>query len=401
MTATISPSDVYDKDLNFLFGSGASYGLLPTLALGIQTGEGKSWSLEDLATHFENTGDVRLTPLFMHYYRACIDPAQGFTIESTKGDPTREAVVKNYSDFLSNLLHILQYRKSLEKRCNLFTTNYDGCFPLVADEILRQGSVDFVLNDGARGFSRRYLQARNFNTFVCQTGIFERHQTSIPQINLIHLHGSVYWRKCEDNIVVEYDDDSLGGLLSVDVLKRLDAFSAALEDRTATLASLPYPELTQAERDAFWRTYKKLPIVNPTKWKFHETVFEEHYYQMLRTLSYELEKPNAVLITFGFSFADEHILNLVRRSLSNPHLQVFICCYSASTSLRLNELFRGHRNVRCLFLEDAAMDFTAFNERVFSSRPPAPTPASTSIPPAPQEFARSAIPAATHAGGAA
>src|SRR5260221_9249952 len=48
-------------------------------------------------------------------------------------------------------------------------------------------------------------------------------------------------------------------------------------------------------------------LFRSTKWKFHETVYEEHYYQMLRLLSYELEKPNAVLITFGFSFADEHI----------------------------------------------------------------------------------------------
>ncbi|WP_395351834.1 SIR2 family protein [Variovorax sp. UC122_21] len=384
MTATISPSDVYDKNLNFLFGSGASFGLFPTLSLGIQTDEGKSWSLEDLATHFENTGDERLTPLFMHYYRACIDPAQKFTIASAEGDSVRESVVKNYSTFIKNILQILQHRKPMEKRCNLFTTNYDGCFPLVADKILQQGDTDFVLNDGARGFSRRYLQARNFNTFVCQTGIFERHQTSIPQINLVHVHGSVYWRKDGDNIVVEYDDDSLGGLLSVDVLGRLQAFSTALEDKGATLASLPFPAFTQVERDAFWMAYKKLPIVNPTKWKFHETVFEEHYYQMLRMLSYELEKPNAVLITFGFSFADEHILNLVKRSLSNPHLQVFICCYSAGSSERLSETFRGYNNVRCVVIEDGVMDFTAFNERVFFVSPPAPltapTPISISMP---------------------
>lgn len=375
MTETISPSDVYDKDLNFLFGSGASFGLFPTLALGMKKNDGTSWSLEDLASHFEKTGDERLIPLFMHYYRACIDPAQKFTIASTLGNATRKRVVENYSAFLKVVLKILQHRKALEKRCNLFTTNYDGCFPLVADKILQQGDIDFVLNDGARGFSRRYLQARNFNTFLCQTGIFERHQTSIPQINLVHVHGSVYWRKDRDNIVVEYDDDALGGLLSLEALARLDAFSAVLEDKTATLENLPYPDFTKAERDSFWATYEKLPIVNPTKWKFHETVFEEHYYQMLRMLSYELEKPNAVLITFGFSFADEHILNLVKRSLSNPHLQVFVCCYSVETRDSLREVFRIHSNVRCIALEDAEMDFTAFNERVFFIDSPKPVSA--------------------------
>lgn len=383
MTATISPSDIYDKDLNFLFGSGASFGLFPTLALAIQTPEGKSWSLEDLASHFENTNDDRLVPLFMHYYSACINPAQKFTLESARGDETRERVVKNYSNFIGTVLQILHHRKAMEKRCNLFTTNYDGCFPLVADKLLQQGDIDFVLNDGTRGFSHRYLQARNFNTFVCQTGIFERHQASIPQINLVHVHGSVYWKKDKSNILVEYDDDSLGGLLSTEALTKLQPFSNALENKAATMETLPHPAFTAEEKHAFWSAYKKLPIVNPTKWKFHETVFEEHYYQMLRMLSYELEKPNAVLITFGFSFADEHILNLVKRSLSNPRLQVFICCYNVGTRDWLSGIFRGHRNVRCLAIDDAAMDFTAFNERVFFINPPPPEAAAAAAGGAP------------------
>lgn len=365
MNETISPSDVYDKDLNFLFGSGASFGLFPTLALGIQNELGKSWSLEDLATHFESNSDPRLIPLFMHYYNACIHPAQIFTLDSVAGDCTREQVVASYRSFLGTILRILQRRKALDRRCNIFTTNYDGCFPLVADEILREGSIDFLLNDGARGFSRRYLQARNFNTYLCQTGIFERHQASIPQINLVHVHGSVYWHKEKSSIVVDYMPSPTTSLLSASALLKLAPFSACLGNTTAKLANLEDPGFTKAELDEFWSSYEKLPIVNPTKWKFHETVFEEHYYQMLRMLSYELEKPNAVLITFGFSFADEHILNLVKRSLSNPHLQVFVCCYSKGTRDALENEFRGHRNVRCIALDDGQMDFSAFNERIF------------------------------------
>lgn len=34
----------------------------------------------------------------------------------------------------------------------------------------------------------------------------------------------------------------------------------------------------------------KIAIVKPTKFKFSETVFQEHYYQMLRVYSQELEK---------------------------------------------------------------------------------------------------------------
>jgi hypothetical protein len=381
MNETISPGEVYDKDLNFLFGSGASFGLFPTLALKIKNDQGKPWTLEQLATHFEDSNDPRYVALFMHYYQSCIHPAQVFGLESVAGNERKGQVVNNYRTFLNNILQLLQRRKALDRRCNVFTTNYDGCFPLVADEILRQGNVDFLLNDGARGFRRRYLQARNFKTYLCQTGVFERHQASVPQINLIHVHGSIYWQKETANIIVDYETRPSETLLSPETRAKLAPFSACLDNADATLADLQNPNFTGTEIDAFWSAYKSLPIVNPTKWKFHETVFEEHYYQMLRMLSYELEKPNAVLITFGFSFADEHILNLVKRSLSNPHLQVFVCCYSQSTRDMLRAEFRGFNNVRCLALEVGLMDFTAFNEQVFLLDQPQSAATATSSEP--------------------
>ncbi len=159
-------------------------------------------------------------------------------------------------------------------------------------------------------------------------------------------------------------------------LAQAKPFSAALENQDAVLADLPAADFPDEALNAFWTQYKVMPIVNPTKWKFHETVYEEHYYQMLRLLSYELEKPNAVLITFGFSFADEHILNLVMRSLSNPRLQAFVCCYSAKSHAAMEDAFKGYRNVKCLVLpDDQKMDFTAFNEQVLAwPEAAAPTP---------------------------
>lgn len=357
--------DIYDKDVNFLFGSGASSGLLPTLQLDIKRENGgESWTLEGLATHFEKTKDNRLIPLFMHYYHSCIRPAETLTIAAVNETEGGRVVVDNYRRFLESILVMLQRRKALERRCNIFTTNYDGCFPLVADEIIERGHIDFVLNDGTRGFTKRTLQARNFNSFLCQSGVFGRHQNSIPQINLIHLHGSVYWSKANGGIQVDYDLSKSNSLLNGVLIKKIQPFSAVLANSEASLGDLVDPKFDSAELDSFWAEYQQKPIVNPTKWKFHETVYEEHYYQMLRLLSYELEKPNAVLITFAFSFADEHILNLVMRSLSNPGLQVFICCYNQATRLSLSETFKGHLNVQCIALEEGVMDFSAFNDRV-------------------------------------
>lgn len=363
----ISIGDIYDKDINFLFGSGASTGLLPTLQLQMRTGVGDGrYSLEELATKFEQEdGDRRrLVPLFMHYYSSCIRPAERLTLDAAIATEAGAKTIQNYRTFLTTALEMVSRRRQLDRRCNLFTTNYDGCFPLVADELIREGRTEFVLNDGTRGFTKRVLHARNFGAYLCQAGVFGRYQSSIPQVNLIHLHGSVYWSKAGSAIQVSYDTEDRQDLLDADTTEALQPFSAALNNPDAELAQLPDTGIDDDMLDAFWAKYERMPIVNPTKWKFHETVYEEHYYQMLRLLSYELEKRNAVLITFGFSFADEHILNLVMRSLSNPGLQVFVCCYSASARASMEEKFKGHRNVKCLALDGENMDFTAFNEKV-------------------------------------
>lgn len=365
----ISIGDIYDKDINFLFGSGASAGLLPTLQLQMRTGEGEArYSLEELATKFEKEDEDhrRLMPLFMHYYSSCIRPAEQLTLAGAVATEAGAKAIKNYRTFLTTALEMVKRRKALDRRCNIFTTNYDGCFPLVADALINEGRTDFVLNDGTRGFTRRVLQARNFGSYLCQAGVYGRYQSSIPQVNLIHLHGSVYWSKSAGAIQVGYDLSDREGLLDDGAAALLEPFSVALDNPAAVLADLPDAGFTDEMLKVFWAKYQQMPIVNPTKWKFHETVYEEHYYQMLRLLSYELEKPNAVLITFGFSFADEHILNLVMRSLSNPGLQVFVCCYSVSGYAAMEDKFKGHRNVKILVLEEGVMDFSAFNEKVLA-----------------------------------
>jgi hypothetical protein len=383
MSSLIKVEDVYDSHLNFLIGSGASFGLFPTLALKVKDAGGTAQTIETLATHFDQQKDLnRHSLLFMHYYRECIRPVCQFTVQSADGDPAKGGVLKNYRTFIETVVTLLDRRRPLDKRCNVFTTNYDGCFSHMADAILEAGSIDFVLNDGTRGFHRKVVQARNFNSFLCQSGVFDLHHSSVPQINLIHLHGSVYWRKADGNIAVDYQPTGDADIVPAVAGEALTHFSACLASEDKTIADLPTFEFPPHVRAEFWSEYEQLPIVNPTKWKFHETVFEEHYYQMLRLLSYELERPNAVLITFGFSFADEHILNLVRRSLSNPRLQVFVCCFDAAEADRMKAHFKGFRNVQCVTLDEGPLDFAAFNESVFSLREHAGKPSSSAAAPA-------------------
>lgn len=372
MTLNFSLSDVYDKNVSFLIGSGASFGLFPTLALGVKDQNGEKTTVETLATCLVGGREnPQYTALFMHYYKQCIEPVLTVDYAAAAGDGVKAAVLDNYTKFLRTILFMLGRKKSGDKKvCNVFTTNYDGCLAFAAEELLRDGSNEFHINDGTQGFKRRFLDARNFNTVLTQTGVFGRHRNDVPQINLIQLHGSAYWYKDEQRIQVSYSQGNDSRLLENAGFAKCAAFSAALQDANSTVANLPNVDFEAEEVSEFWGRYDALPIVNPTKWKFHETVFEEHYYQMLRYLSYELEQSNSVLITFGFSFADEHIKNLIKRSLSNPTLQVFVCCFNKADAEFIDFEFSQFPNVQPVLLDDV-MDFSAFNAQVFAVSPQA------------------------------
>jgi hypothetical protein len=366
MTTTPHQADLYEKNINFLIGAGASAGLFPTLQLALKDGEGKWVTVETLATMFEASGQSeQKTALFAYYYQHVIEvvlKAKYETLELLHDAPHQ------YKEFLTTILLMLNRKRAGEpKRCNIFTTNYDGCLEFAADQLLKESPFDFCVNDGAKGFQRRVLDAKNFNQSVTEMGVFGRHRTEIPQININHLHGSVYWHRHGDSqIIVDYWKDSKEREIQSDIWEACSNFSKVLQNDTLTTADLPKVAITEQQMAHFWEQYNKLPIVNPTKWKFHETVFDEHYYQMLRHLSYELERPNSVLLVFGFSFADEHIRNLVKRSLSNPGLQMFVYCFRKADVEFIQKMFAKFPNVKPIGLDDKNIDFKEFNSLLTS-----------------------------------
>lgn len=365
----INKSDIYEKNLNFLLGSGASHGLLPTLALKLkQDGTATPHTVETLATKYEGDADYQ-AHLFSWYVREVILPAAVYDPAHTLFNTDDEnKAIENYRKFLETILAILS-KKSHKKRANIFTTNYDGMVAHTAEAMLRLGSYDFHLNDGTDGFVKRTLNARNFGRYFQDHGVFDRHSKSVPQINLIQLHGSVYWYKNAEKIEVSYDLIRAKKRIKDVPLREDRDFFASLTDATKTDADLKPPaDVTATANIAFKSAFDTLPVVNPTKWKFHETVFEEHYYQMLRLLSYELEKPDTVFVAFGFSFADEHILNLVKRSLSNPSLHMYVCCFDENERVEMEKKFLGFGNIELITI-DGYLDFTAFNEHVFTTKP--------------------------------
>lgn len=384
----IALSKIYQHKLNYLIGSGASSGLFPTLWLELNDSEdgSKKETIETLATKLDKGGHKQHhTLLFMYYYKQIIEPVCRFKLEHVdvphpppctgnddcegcKNANARKNVIKNYEIFIDTLIRLMQQKNDYSKRCNLFTTNYDGCIPFVADKLFQKGSLAFHVNDGTNGFLQKTLSARNFNTYLCDAGIFGKHSTDIPQLNLINLHGSAYWRKNDESIVVDYSNTESGIQIPPEAIAWLNELASILYDNSKTIDDVLNinVEFSDDVSNAFWDSYDKLPIVNPTKWKFNETVFEEHYYQMLRLLSYQLEEPNSVLITFGFSFADEHIEKLVKRSLSNPKLTVFVCCYDDKEFSVMQGKFGSEANVTLVHFENDKLDFAKLNEEVIN-----------------------------------
>jgi len=126
MFEPIEALDTYNKNINILIGSGASADLFPTLALQIKDPMGEWETIETLATRFE-TWPEKHTALFMHYYNTCIYPVQTFSPATVK-DISGLENLKNYEIFLKTLLGLLDRRKDLNRKVNVFTTNYDGCY---------------------------------------------------------------------------------------------------------------------------------------------------------------------------------------------------------------------------------------------------------------------------------
>ncbi|MEZ8188276.1 hypothetical protein ACED29_20955 [Shewanella sp. 5S214] len=351
---------IYDHNLNFLLGAGASVGFLPTLSLEIKDGDGQNHTFETLAKHYEDNKEMK-TMLFMLYYRECIKPGLPTPAPRPPRLPDKDSVITEYKRFITTLIQVLNKQKPSAKRANIFTTNYDNCLEIASEELMGTRGAQFEVNDGSTGFKTLTFHTRNFSNRVVNKGMLDRHDQYLPQINLLHVHGSVHWYKNhKGDIELNYGASNYTFEFNSEETQILNECRDILYDKEKTIADLDaniekYDDLSELRADEFWYGYEKMPIVNPTKWKFHETVFEEAYYQILRHLSYELERPQSVLIAFGFSFADEHILNLIQRALSNPSLTMYVVCYSKSTKDWMEGLFGQYPNVKYIFSEEHAL----------------------------------------------
>lgn len=300
---------VQSGNINFLIGSGLSFPYLPTLG----NIEGQ---LSDVKNIDADKQDIVTAVLYREYFEKVILPNRKVN-DKLKYDE----VFGNYCDFLSIWNSILHNRCNnlRSKQANIFSTNID----LFIEKAAEETGVEF--NDGFIGSVKPIFSEANFQKAVFKNSIHFQNSTELPTFNLLKIHGSINWRKDEDKVCNDIALSLISNVQQTLSQVKDSSFPEYKESNIDILAQIKGNYNVQEFRD----TYDEFLIVNPTKKKFSETVFDVHFYELMRMMSNSLEKENSVLFVMGFSFADEHIRNIVKRALkTNPTLVVFIFAHT-------------------------------------------------------------------------
>lgn len=296
------------SNINLLIGSGFSRPFLDTLT-----------DVEmKLTKAIDDNDEVEEKRLKREFFNKCIYPI--IKLDKKSSDFNDKVT------FVKILADIVLFREAstLHKILNIFTTNYDNIIELALEDC----NIDYV--DGFSGRVKPTFSTSNYGKIICKQSNVSGRTSELVTANLYKLHGSLYWEQNEDKIIFG------------DYERRLDNIGIA------------------SETDFIEKYNSNLLIINPTKDKFQKTLLNENYYDQLRMFSNELEKNSTVIIAFGFSFADEHMLQMVHRALkTNPTLSLLLFPFSALDLKNFEVIFKNDNNVLCYYeeIEEEIIEF--------------------------------------------
>ena len=347
-------------NLNFLIGSGASKPFLDTLQdieKTMETFDKKDGFSKDQTD--EKVLKIIEASIKNHYFTKCIEKNLQLIFCNYDNSCNKECekfeVKNNYKIFLESLQSILSKRSNNNpKQVNLFTTNIDIFLDLALEE------CSLIFNDGFSGRMNPKFGTENFHNIINKVSSHYDYQSTLPLFNLFKLHGSLNWKCDEDKANIYYDNR----LSVVEELKKCnlskDSLVECFDENGKFLSKKDskdhgFAEIyieaekikdSDSEIEKFITSYDKLVMINPNKDKFKDTTLKLHYYELLRMFSNNIDKENAVLFVLGFSFADEHICEIVNRAIkSNPTLLVVIFAFSKNGEQRISNLINGQNVV--------------------------------------------------------
>jgi hypothetical protein len=320
---TILRKIIQSSNINFLFGSGCSVPAIKTLG-NIENDVEKKYKDGD------NIGSLKLLKNFLIPF---FDSIRRIKRKAFSDDDAK--VLENYSDFIKIISRILYERKStiLHKQAAIYTTNYDLYFEL-AFQAHRETLVMFDGFQKVSSFGNEsvFTTAEYFNT-IFNNGTIYNYQVEVPSINLIKLHGSLNWSIKNEKIVN-----------SLDYIDSLDS------------------KIKSSKDEDIKDFVSSFTLVLPQKNKFREVIINQTYYDQLRIFSNELDRENTVLLVHGFSFADEHIYEIVKRALRNPTLILIVFCYDKDTKTNIEIKFGINNNVVVIYNGTKKLELTGMNE---------------------------------------
>lgn len=284
------------KNVNFLFGSGTSSPAIPVMK-GLlksiresdlsdiekdtfeQIAEVKKDNIEEILgtlyshkAYMEGIGDTDSDD--MERCLGLINKIESIIYDNLTPDLTPDTITETsvkVLDYYKRLYSKITNRNKDLSRINVFTTNND----LFNETALDSLNIHYI--NGFSGGLKKYFNPAFFNYTYSK-----RMDTSLekfePVNNMVYLfkiHGSVNW----------------------------------VEDRSNANSYFNIRELTEIEKD-----YNGKAMIYPTPLKQNKSLGGP-YVDLFREFQHKLLEPNSVLFAIGYSFNDEHINDIIYRSL--------------------------------------------------------------------------------------
>lgn len=178
------------------------------------------------------------------------------------------------------------------RRANIFTANYDLAFEYAFDKL----GVHYI--DGFTGFHKRFFKPETFDYDIFYPGSTTsgKVQRIEKVVRYFKLHGSLSWVNSEAR-----DANNLYGI-EEKPLELIDSL-----DKKGEI------------------------IIYPSAVKKSYTL-DFPYSELFRQFAATITQPQSVLITIGYSFADEHFNDIIFQALSNPTFTLIIVDFAGTRS---------------------------------------------------------------------
>lgn len=237
------------------------------------------------------------------------DKAQGTLLES-----------RSKYIFHEKFLKALLQRPLNLRRANIFTANYDLAFEYAFDKL----GVHYI--DGFSGFHKRFFKPETFEYDIFYPGSTTsgKVQRIEKVVRYYKLHGSLSWINSESR-----DANNLYGI----------------EEKPL--------ELIESLKK------KGEIIIYPSAVKKSYTL-DLPYSELFRQFASTITQSQSVLITVGYSFADDHFNDIIYQALSNPTFTLIVIDFQGTQNEYINNL-KELNDPRIIILEGEFFgDFLTF-----------------------------------------